>query len=105
MMKIPAWIKALAYLRFIVQYDGLNFRNIEKKFWSYEEALKYKNNVLDVSVNLSFTGFHVFWGWRTFYMKIRSSNCNYVPALPKNLVKKLNMWTAEEAWMVEEEIQ
>ncbi len=67
-MKIPTWIKALAFLRFKVLHDGT-----EKKFWSYEKALKYKNDVLSESKNLSFFGFHVFGKrlkWASFYLKV-----------------------------------
>lgn len=89
-MKIPRWIKALAYLRFTVQHDGT-----EERFWSYEKALKYKNNVLDVSKSLSFSGFHILRGWLTFYQKISMDQCSFIPSLPKKLAKKLDMWTAE----------
>ena len=63
-MKTPTWIKALAFLRFIVRHDG-----IERKFWSYPKALEYKDTVLESSQNLSFLGLHVFGGWVAFYHK------------------------------------
>lgn len=68
-MKIPTWIKALAFLRFKVWHDGT-----EKKFWSYEKALKYKNDVLAESRNLSFFGFHVLRGLVSFYTKVSLIN-------------------------------
>lgn len=89
-MKIPVWIKALAFLRFAVWHDGT-----EKKFWSYEKALEYKNDVLVESENLTFKGFHVLRGWLIFYQKISMDHCNFIPPLPKNLAKKLDVWTAE----------
>ena len=73
-MKIPIQIKALVFLRFIVRYNGKHFDTIEKKFWSYEKALAYKNAVLYVSENLSFLGFHIFKGWVAFYYKYSPRN-------------------------------
>ena len=73
-MKIPAWIKALAFLRFVIRYDGKHFGTIEKKFWSYEKALEFKNAVLGVSKNLSFEGYHVLRGRTGFYYKYSGIN-------------------------------
>ena len=70
-MKTPTWLKALAFLRFIVRHDG-----IERKFWAYPKALEYKNTVLESSQNLSFLGLHVFRGWIAFYYK-------YSPTRPR----------------------
>ena len=83
-MKIPVWIKALAYLRFVVTHDG-----IVKNFWSYEKALKYKNGVLADSEDLTFKGFHVLRGWLAFYIKISSPLRPKVEYLPENLIEKL----------------
>ena len=67
-MKTPIWIKALAFLRFTVWHDGT-----EKKFWSYEKALKYKNDILADSEDLTFKGLHVLRGWVGFYIKISTN--------------------------------
>jgi len=89
--KLPAWIKALQFLRFEVRHDGTI-----RKFWSYEKALEFKNAVLGVSENLNFVGYDVLRGWVSFYYKCTYRNYPTITHYQNYSTINFNDgWTAE----------